>query len=114
MGWKFWKKDEPPLESTPKSPRPSKPRDLPSAVGRILVLEMRQNPDWVWALRCVMQARGSDENLFDLRVFDPKQAYERSVEIRNYKSLDDYADLILYAGIYDKKQNRFQMMRDAA
>lgn len=114
MGWKFWQKNEEILEKQPKAPKASKPRDLPSAVGRTLVLEMKQNPDWVWKLQCVMWPLGEGEDAFNLRVFDPNQAYYQSVEVKSFKSLDDHPDLVLYTGVYRKRQNLFQILRDAA
>lgn len=112
MGWKLWSKKE--SQAVEKLPKPSKPKDLPSPVGRALVVEMHQNPDWVWHLRCVMQPHGTDENAFNLRVFDPAQALKKSVEIKNFSTLDSHPDLVLYSGVFKKKENLFQILKTAA
>ena len=111
MTWKFWHKNE---EAVVKQPKPSRPKDLPSPVGRTLVVEMKQSPDWVWGLKCVMRPIGAAEGTFDLRVFDPSLALKRSVEVKSYDTLDDHPDLILYSGIFKKKENLFQILKKAA
>lgn len=116
MGWKFWQKDETDTAkvAAPSAPKPSKPRDLPPAVGRTLVVEMKKEPDWVWKLKCVMKPVGTDETVFELRVFDPAQAWNKAIQIKSYGTLDEHPDLILYEGTYRKKQNLFQIMKRAA
>jgi hypothetical protein len=111
MGWKFWHKEEGAAE---KAPKPSKPKDLPSPVGRTLVVDLKQNPDWVWSLKCVMRPLGSSEGVFEMRIFDPKQAWDRSIEIKAYNSLDDHPELILFSGTFRKRENLFEVMKQAA
>jgi hypothetical protein len=111
MEWKFWKKEGSAAEKQAKALRP---KDLPSPVGRVLVVEMKQEPDWVWKLKCVMQPVGEEAHVYDLRVFDPDHANARSVLIKNYSSLDENPELILYSGIYYREDNQFRILKSAA
>jgi hypothetical protein len=61
-----------------------------------------------------MKPYGTDEGVFELRVFDPKQAFDKSIEVKSFSTLDDRPDLILFSGIFKKKQNLFQVLKQAA
>jgi len=100
----FWKKkpatEEP---SKPKAEKLSGPKDLPQAVGSHLVVELKQNPDWVWRLKSVVRPRPDSKDRFDFRVFDEAQVAAKNVSVKDYNSLDEHPDLILYQGWFDKK-----------
>ena len=53
MNWKFWEKKG---EGTQVKKLP-RPKELPSSVGRFLMVNLKQDPDWVWSLRCVVRQR---------------------------------------------------------
>jgi hypothetical protein len=101
MGWKFWQKSNAKTggEKAKKLPRP---KELPSGVGRFLVVDLGLEPDWVWNLKGVSAPREDDRNRLDIRIFDEAQAAGRSVYVKSYKTLDDHPELILFQGWYDK------------
>jgi hypothetical protein len=96
MNWQFWKKN-----NAGKGVKLPKPKDLPSAVGRYLVVNLQYDPDWVWQLKSVSRAREARKGEFDFRIFDPAAARAHGVLVQNYLSLDDRGDLILFDGWYD-------------
>jgi hypothetical protein len=108
----FWKKrpasEEPPK---PKAEKLPKPKDVPELVGRYLVTQMGKDPDWVWKLKSVVRQRSKSktEDSFDVRVFDEAQAAAKKVIVKNYTSLDEHQDLILYEGWFDKKSMKVQI-----
>ena len=98
MSWKFWEKKE---EGAPhKLPGP---KEIPYPVGRNLVVEKGQDPDWVWALLGVVLPREGSKDAFDVRVFSANDAAVRKVSVKNYHSLDDHPELILFQGWFNKK-----------
>ena len=103
MSWNFWKKrkaiQEPAAAKEDKLP---KPKDIPEPVGRYLVVDLRKDPDWVWNLKSVVR-RQQQKYRYDVRVFDEVQAAAKRVRIRDYTSLDEHPELILFEGWYDKK-----------
>jgi hypothetical protein len=104
MKWRFWKKETEKGESSKaKGQKLPKPKDIPEAVGRYLVVELGQNPDWVWLLKSVIRPRQEEKNLYDVRVFDEGKAAQKSVTVKDYMSLDEHPELILYEGWFDKK-----------
>ena len=46
---------------------------------------------------------------FDIRVFSDRMAGAAKVSAKDYSTLNEYPDLILYDGIYDKKYRKVQL-----
>ena len=112
MGWKFWKKQE--TEAMPsggKTQRLGKPSDLPPEIGRYLVVDQSLDPDWVWSLKCVKKPRQNSKNTFDVRIFSLATVSQHGVKVKDYTSLDDHMDLIIFSGWYDKQTRNVQLER---
>lgn len=110
MYWKFWRKNK--TAAAPnggKTRRLGRPKDLPSEVGRHLVVKEGLDPDWVWSLKCVKKPRENSKSAFDIRIFSPITAAQQRVKIRDYASLDNHAGLIIFAGWYDRNTTIFQL-----
>jgi hypothetical protein len=106
MKWKFWQKKE--TSTHPKGL--SKPKDLPEFVGRYLVVDRKMEPDWVWSLKAVMRRRETESSdIRDIRVFNPAHAGAAGVSVRNYLSLDDHPDLVLYEGWVNPKTSQMKL-----
>ena len=89
--------------NTPQTPKLKPPMDLPQQVGRYIVVNLQQDPDWVWSLKAVAKpVEGGKISARLLRVYDPVQAAKLEIKIHNYDSLDACSDLILYEGGFDK------------
>jgi len=103
MTLKFWHREQtgggPSETAGVKLP---KPRDLPQQIGMYLVVHEQLDPDWVWALKCVVRPRPDRKRYFECRVCEPMEAKKAKIEIVNYTSLDAYPELILFKGKYDK------------
>jgi len=100
----FWKKktatEEP---SKPKAEKLPGPRSIEELVGRQLVMNLKKDPDWVWQLRSVVRRTSGGAHRFDFRVFDAAQvAAKKRVKVKDYTSFDNYPELILYQGWFDK------------
>lgn len=78
------------------------PRSLDEYVGRSLVVTLKKDPNWVWELKCVKRPRGADKKQFDFRVFSQSDAEKAGVKIRDFTSLDDHPELILFQGWLDR------------
>lgn len=103
MQWKFWRRESAggggSNTSDNKSP---KPKELPAQIGMYLVVHEKLDPDWVWALRCVLRHRPERKRYFDFRIFDPAAAHAAKVMVLDYTSLDAHPELILFKGRYDR------------
>ena len=100
MNLKFWKKTDP-GQGGGGTKLPG-PKDLPQQIGRQLVVAMGEEPDWVWNLRSVVKPREGEKNVLDIRIYSPAKVAEAGIAIRNYHSLDEHAELVLYEGHYRK------------
>ena len=110
MGWKFWNKKSAGEEGLkPKVEKLPKPKDLPQPVGQYLIVQLKQDPDWVWELKAAVRQRPESKSAYSVRVFDKDQATLRRVEVKDYTSLDGHPDLILYEGWFDKLTNKVQL-----
>jgi hypothetical protein len=92
----FWKKKS-------NGEKESSAKSIPEAVGRYLVVNLGKNPDWVWNLKAVMKNKGNEKDVFEVRVFDQAKANALTISIKNFTSLGEHPELILYEGWFNKK-----------
>ena len=86
-----------------QKPKLKPPIDLPQQVGRHLVVNLDQDPDRVWELKAVIKpVEGGRKSARHFRVYDPVHSAKQWIKVRDYHSLDDYPDLILYEGYFDR------------
>ena len=110
MNWKFWKKSETDGNGS-KPNKLAKPKEIPEAVGRKMIVEMKIEPDDVWALKYVSQPLESQPKAFAFRLFNPDQAKSSGVAVTDWATLDAHPDLILYKGVYQKDVKRVEIDR---
>ena len=80
------------------------PKDIPELVGRYMVVEMKQDPNYVWSLKGVVKPAGGKKDFY-CRVFDVSQTREAHVNIENWSSLDGHPELIRWEGYVDMEKN---------
>jgi hypothetical protein len=81
------------------------PKGIPDPVGQQLVVNHKEDPDWVWTLKSVMKPdEGGDKDTFRIRVFAEHMAVATKVTIKDFTTLDAYPNLILYEGVFNKNQ----------
>ncbi len=83
------------------------PHEIPELAGRCMVVEDKKDPDWVWKLKGVVRPAGK-KKAFYCRVFDEAQAVRAGVKVKDWTSLDDHPDLILWEGYFDKETNEMR------
>ena len=99
MFWKKKTKTEEPLK--PEVEKLPGSRSIEELVGRQMVVDLKRDPDWVWQLRSVVRQRSGGAHRFDFRVFDAAQVAAKGVKVKDYTSLDNYPELVLYQGWLD-------------
>lgn len=112
MGWKFWKKQEPEINggAAAVGAKLAKPKDLPEPVGRKMVVGMKMDPDLVWSLKYVSRPAEGRLKTSEFRIFDPEKAKLAGVIVKNWTSLDDRQELVMFAGLFDKSANRIDFL----
>jgi len=79
------------------------PKSIPDAVGRYLVVSLGRNPDWVWNLKAVMRSNGADKDTFEIRVFDQSRVADKGIKVRDYNTLGEHPEMILFEGWFNKR-----------
>lgn len=82
------------------------PKGIPDSVGRHLVTVLKKNPDWVWKLMAVVRSQEGKKGCFDVRVYESAQAITANVKVRDFLSLDNHPELILFEGWFDKNNHK--------
>lgn len=98
MSFKFWQKKD---DVSPK--KLPGPKEIPYPVGRYLVVDRGLDPDWVWGLKGVVLPREGEKNVFQVRVFSANDVSMKDINVKNYHSLDEHPEVILFQGWFDKK-----------
>ena len=80
------------------------PTNIPEIAARHMIAEEKKDPDWVWKLKGVVRPAGKMK-AFYCRVFDAAQAAQAGVKVKDWSSLDEHAELILWEGYFDKGTN---------
>ncbi len=100
----FWQKSKSGgAPSQPKAEKLPRPKGITDILGRYLVTELKQDPDWVWKLKVALRHRQNSKNAFDFRVFDEVKVAEKDVKVHDYTSFDQHPELVLFQGWYDKE-----------
>ncbi len=77
------------------------PREIPGLVQNYLVTERKMSPDLVKLLRA-LESKGTTGGTVNIRVFDESEAIAKKVQVKDYTSLDELPDLIIYEGWFDE------------
>ena len=113
----FWKKQQEtaPVSGEPKAEVPPQakaekskieklpgPKQIPGLVEKLLIANYKIDADIVHILKIVVRKRPQTERTFDCRIFDQSEAEASEILIKDYTSLDEHPDLILYEGWFDE------------
>ncbi|MFC2001542.1 hypothetical protein ACFLUZ_03440 [Chloroflexota bacterium] len=90
------------------------PKDIPSWIYMYLVTTLEVLPENLAELRSVQRTGfWESKTVTFIRIYDP-QASEEARQVKDFTSLDQYPELILYEGYWEKGSNRVYLERKAA
>jgi len=92
----FWGK-----KSAEEEGKLSGPKEIPGTVQNYLIAERKMDPDLVKLLKAVVRKSATGAT-FNVRVFDNSEAIAKKVQLKDYTSLDECPDLIIYEGWFDE------------
>jgi hypothetical protein len=96
----FWGKKS--AKEEEKKEKLSGPRVLPGLVQNYLIAERKMAPDLVVLLKAVVHKSTNSEATVNIRVFDNSEAIAKKVQVKDYISLNECPDLIIYEGWFDE------------
>ena len=100
MNLKFWKRNN--TSHPQRKNRLQGPRELSDRVGIHLISRLKEDPDWVWTLKSVSRPRENNQQIHDIRLYDPREAAAGQIKVENYTSLDSHRNLILFSGLVNR------------
>jgi len=112
MDWKFWEKKQP-LSNGSNGPKikMSGPKDIPEVIGIYLISHVNSDPDFTWSLKCVLRRHPDKKSRYDFRIFNPNQRGIENTPIKDYTSLDNRPELILFQGMFDKQTYEVELKK---
>jgi hypothetical protein len=93
----------------PKVEKLPGPRQIPGLVEKHIIAEYKMDPELVRILKAVVRTRSTEEEVFNIRVFDESEALAKNIQVKDYISLDEHPDLIIYEGWFDEKSKRVEL-----
>ncbi len=103
----FWNKKSDNGES--KKEKLPGPQAIPDPVQKCLVADWKLDPDLVKLLKSVVLRNPNEGKAFQFRIFDGSDALAKKVQVKDYTSLDEHPDLIIYDGIFDEKSKQVKL-----
>jgi hypothetical protein len=85
-------------------PRLPGPKNLPDDVGRTLVVDLKQEPNWVWTLKAVVKPE-QEKGRFLVRVYDERTVASKGLRVTDYNSFTQNPEMILFEGWFNKKSH---------
>ena len=99
MNWKFW------------ANKPEKPKLIPEAIGRKMVVELKFDPDEVWTLKYIGRPIDGKNNVIEFSLFNPEKVQQAGVNIKDWTSLDDRPELVQYSGYFDTNRKQIEFTK---
>ena len=103
----FWGKKSVNEES--KKERLPGPQAIPGLLQKHLVAEWKMDPDLIKLLKAVVHKNPDVEKTFNIRIFDESEASAKKVQVKNYSSLGEHPDLIIYEGQFDEGSKQVKL-----
>ena len=103
----FWNKKS--AKEEEKKEKLSGPKEIPGLVRNYLVTGGKMDPDLVKLLKAVLRKRETGETGFNIGVFDESEASAKKVQVKDYTSLDEHPDLIIYEGWFDEGSKQIKL-----
>ena len=77
-------------------------RNIPQAVGIYLIVNLGMDPRWVWSLKAIT-LKTKYPNVFKVRVYSEAAVVKMNFKIKNYSSLSERPEFILFEGKFNKE-----------
>lgn len=85
------------------------PQAIPGIVQNHLVGERKMDPDLVKLLKAVVRKNATGERAFHIRIFDEQEGLAKNVQVKDYTSLDECPELVIYEGWFDEGSKQVKL-----
>ncbi|MBN1366719.1 MAG: hypothetical protein JW967_02185 [Dehalococcoidales bacterium] len=87
-----------------------KPQNVPDAMVKYLVTNLKLSSSWVNNLKSVMKP-GQEPGMMDFRLYSEADVRAKNIKVKDYASFDAYRAMVLFDGVYDPKNQTVQNMK---
>jgi hypothetical protein len=103
----FWDKKQ--ANEELKKEKLSGPQAIPGLVQKYMIEEWKMDHDLLKLLKAVVVKGSAEGKTFNIRIFDGSDASAKKVQVKNYTSLDEHPDLIIYEGQFDERLKQVKL-----
>jgi hypothetical protein len=103
----FWGKKS--VKEEAKEAKLSGPQAIPGLVQKHLIAERKMDAGLVKLLKAVVLKNATQETGLKIRVFDDSEALAKKIQVKDYTSLDERPDLIIYDGWFDEGSKQVKL-----
>ena len=95
-----------------KAEKLSGPGDIPELVKKHLIDDKKLPESYSRFLKSVVRKMSAEgkEKAYSIRIFDPGDANAKRIDVKNYLSLDEHPDMILYEGWYNDSEKKVELL----
>ena len=103
----FWHKKS--AKEEEKKEKLSGPEPIPGLAKKHLIEEEKIDPYYVHFLKAVVYKNGNAEGALKIRIYDESDALAKKVQVKDYTSLGEHPDLIIYEGELDGRAQQIKL-----
>jgi len=85
------------------------PKEIPGLVQNYLVAERKMDAGLVKLLKSVVDKSATEGKGYNIRIFDESEALAKKIQVKDYTSLDEHPDLIIYEGWLDEGEKQVKL-----
>jgi len=85
------------------------PGGIPGLAQNFLITEGKMDSDLVRILKAVVKSRPGEKKAFNIRIFDDSEAGAKKIRVKDYDSLNEYPDLIIYEGWFSEAAKQVEL-----
>ena len=87
-----------------------KPQNVPDAVVKYIVENLKLSSSWVNSLKCIMKP-GQETGMMDFRIYIENDVRAKNIKVKDFASFDAYQNMVLFEGVYDSKNQTVQTLK---
>jgi hypothetical protein len=85
------------------------PKETPTLVQNYLINTTKLNPTLARIFKSVVRKNDDGQKSYDIRIYDEGDATARKIRVKDYTSLDENPNLIIYEGKYDETTKKVEL-----
>lgn len=85
----------------------AKPQNVPKVVRKYLEEQKKVDPNRIYRMKALLRPSAKKETALDIRIYEEAEA--TTLKVKDYASLDEHTDLIIYEGWFDEGAKQVEL-----